>query len=355
MTVPSPHLTGSAEPDAAGPPADADVVVDEHGADKLVVDHVTVEYHTRKGTVHAVSDVSLTVPRGSTLALVGESGCGKSSLGRAMLQLPRPNSGRVMVDDTDLCSLSGAALTRARKMIQMVFQDPVSSLNPRRRVRDIVAEGLEIQGVDGGREEIRRRVDAALEAVGLDPEHAGGRRPSEFSGGQCQRIALARALVLEPEVLVCDEPVSALDVSVQAQILNLLEEMKERYRLTMVFISHDLSVVHNIADRVAVMYLGTVCEVADTESLYRAPAHPYTMLLISCAPTLGGTLADTLGEDAITATSSELPSPLNPPSGCRFRTRCPLATDICATERPPLIDIAPGHQVACHHPLQENR
>ncbi|MDX2358464.1 oligopeptide/dipeptide ABC transporter ATP-binding protein [Dietzia sp. PP-33] len=322
---------------------------------KLVVDRVTVEYHTRKGTVHAVTDVSLDVPRGKTLALVGESGCGKSSLGRALLQLPRPTSGRVVVDETDLSSLSGGALKKARKMIQMVFQDPVSSLNPRRKVRDIVAEGLEIQGTEGGRQEIRRRVDAALEAVGLDPEHAGDRRPSEFSGGQCQRIALARALVLEPEVLVCDEPVSALDVSVQAQILNLLEEMKERYRLTMVFISHDLSVVHNIADQVAVMYLGVVCEVADTSALYRAPAHPYTMLLISSAPTLGGTLADTLGESPITATSSELPSPLDPPSGCRFRTRCPRATEICAAERPQLTVIAPGHQVACHHPLEENR
>ncbi|MCT1639434.1 ABC transporter ATP-binding protein [Dietzia cinnamea] len=345
MTVSPPDLAGPAATETAGRHADA----------KLVVDAVTVEYHTRKGTVHAVTDVSLDVPRGSTLALVGESGCGKSSLGRAMLQLPRPSAGRVMVDDTDLCALSGSSLKEARKRIQMVFQDPISSLNPRRKVRDIVAEGLEIQGVDGGREEIRRRVDAALEAVGLDPSHAGDRRPSEFSGGQCQRIALARALVLEPEVLVCDEPVSALDVSVQAQILNLLEEMKERYHLTMVFISHDLSVVHNIADRVAVMYLGMVCEVAVTETLYRAPAHPYTMLLISSAPTLGGTLADSLGEDSIAATSSELPSPLNPPSGCRFRTRCPRATEICAAERPPLTTIAPGHQVACHHPLQENR
>ncbi|MDV8001396.1 oligopeptide/dipeptide ABC transporter ATP-binding protein [Rhodococcus sp. IEGM 1408] len=332
-------------PASTGRPADA----------KLVVDNVTVEYQTRKGTVHAVTDVSLDVPRGTTLALVGESGCGKSSLGRALLQLPRPTSGRVVVDGTDLSGLSGSALKRARKSIQMVFQDPISSLNPRRKVRDIVAEGLQIQGTGGDKAEMRRRVDATMEAVGLDPASAGDRRPSEFSGGQCQRIALARALVLEPEVLVCDEPVSALDVSVQAQILNLLEDMKERFHLTMVFISHDLSVVHNIADRVAVMYLGTVCEVADTAALYRAPAHPYTMLLISSAPTLGGTLADTLGESPITATSSELPSPLDPPTGCRFRTRCPRATEICAAERPPLTVIAPGHQVACHHPLEENR
>ncbi len=320
---------------------------------KLSVQDLTVEYRTRKGIVHAVTDVCLEVEQGTTMALVGESGCGKSSLGRALLQLPRPTSGRVVIDGTDMTALSGGALKRARKVVQMVFQDPVSSLNPRRRVRDIVAEGLEIQNVTENRAETRQRVDAALEAVGLDPDAAGGRRPSEFSGGQCQRIALARALVLEPEVLVCDEPVSALDVSVQAQILNLLEEMKERYRLTMVFISHDLSVVHNIADRVAVMYLGNVCEVADTADLYRSPAHPYTMLLISSAPTLGGTLADSFGEDPIVATSSELPSPLNPPSGCRFRTRCPLATEICASERPQLLEIAPGHQVACHHPLTE--
>lgn len=322
---------------------------------KLSLENVTVEYKTKKGTVHAVSDVSLSVEEGTTLALVGESGCGKSSLGRALLQLPRPTAGRVSVDDTELTDLSGAALKRARKLIQMVFQDPISSLNPRRKVRDIVAEGLSVQGVSGGRTEVRRRVDSALESVGLDPTTASERRPAEFSGGQCQRIALARALVLQPEVLVCDEPVSALDVSVQAQILNLLEEMKEDYRLTMVFISHDLSVVHNIADRVAVMYLGTVCEVADTTEMYRAPAHPYTMLLISSAPTLGGTLADTLGENPVKATSSELPSPLNPPSGCPFRTRCPMATEICATERPELREVAPGHQVACHHPLQAER
>lgn len=345
MTGTTSNVAAAPTPAAGGPTTDA----------KLVVENVTVEYHTRKGTVHAVTDVSLDVPRGTTLALVGESGCGKSSLGRALLQLPRPTSGRVVVDGTDLSALSGSTLKRARKSIQMVFQDPISSLNPRRKVRDIVAEGLQIQGIDGDKAELRRRVDAAMEAVGLDPESAGDRRPSEFSGGQCQRIALARALVLEPEVLVCDEPVSALDVSVQAQILNLLEDMKERFQLTMVFISHDLSVVHNIADRVAVMYLGTVCEVADTAALYRAPAHPYTMLLISSAPTLGGTLADTLGEAPIVATSSELPSPLNPPSGCRFRTRCPRATEICATTRPQLVDIAPGHQVACHHPLEENR
>lgn len=319
---------------------------------KLSVENLTVEYKTKKGIVHAVTDVSLSVEEGTTLALVGESGCGKSSLGRAMMQLPRPTSGRVMIDTTELSGLSGAALKQARTMVQMVFQDPVSSLNPRRKVREIVAEGLEVQGNSGSRADIRKKIDSALEAVGMDPEVVGDRRPSEFSGGQCQRIALARALVLQPDVLVCDEPVSALDVSVQAQILNLLEEMKEQYGLTMVFISHDLSVVHNIADRVAVMYLGMVCETADTADLYRAPAHPYTMLLISSAPTLGGTFADVLGGNSVQATSSELPSPLDPPSGCRFRTRCPLATEICAQERPEMREIAPGHQVACHHPLQ---
>ena len=290
------------------------------GEAKLVVDSVTVEYTTRKGTVHAVTDVSLEVPRGSTLALVGESGCGKSSLGRAMLQLPRPTSGSVRVDDTDLCTLSGAQLKHARKMIQMVFQDPISSLNPRRTVRDIVAEGLEIQGVKAGKAEMRRRVDAALEAVGLDPAHAGDRRPSEFSGGQCQRIALARALVLEPEVLVCDEPVSALDVSVQAQILNLLEDMKERYRLTMVFISHDLSVVHNIADKVAVMYLGTVCG-SRTRRRSTAPHAPVHVLLISSRPH-SAALSPTDGRGAHRGHSSELPSRSTHPR-VRVQTRCP--------------------------------
>ena len=274
-------MTGSiTTDDITSGPAGADPA----GEAKLVVDSVTVEYTTRKGTVHAVTDVSLEVPRGSTLALVGESGCGKSSLGRAMLQLPRPTSGSVRVDDTDLCTLSGAQLKHARKMIQMVFQDPISSLNPRRTVRDIVAEGLEIQGVKAGKAEMRRRVDAALEAVGLDPAHAGDRRPSEFSGGQCQRIALARALVLEPEVLVCDEPVSALDVSVQAQILNLLEDMKQRYRLTMVFISHDLSLVKRLCERIVVMKDGKVVEEGDTEQVYTRPKEEYTRRLIASIP-----------------------------------------------------------------------
>lgn len=315
----------------------------------VTLDRMVVEYPTAKGTVRAVSGISLDLVRGETLGLVGESGCGKSSLGRGVLQLPAPTSGSVRLRDVDLCTLSGDALKEQRRHVQMVFQDPISSLNPRRRVGDIVAEGLRIQRPEMSADDVTRVVDEVLEAVGLDPARARTRRASEFSGGQCQRIAIARALVLEPELLVCDEPVSALDVSVQAQILNLLEDMKDRYGLTMLFISHDLGVVRNISDRVAVMYLGKLCEIAPTLDLYHRPAHPYTQLLLSSIPTLE--------DEAMTPVrkvDAELPSPLDPPSGCRFRTRCPLATDQCAAVEPELREVQPGHYVACHHPLLEN-
>jgi peptide/nickel transport system ATP-binding protein len=316
----------------------------------VTLDRVVVEYSTSKGTVQAVSDISLDLTRGETLGLVGESGCGKSSLGRAVLQLPAPTSGSVRVDGVDLCALTGSDLKTQRKHVQMVFQDPISSLNPRRKVGDIVAEGLRIQRPELSGDETAAKVDEVLEAVGLDPARARTRRASEFSGGQCQRIAIARALVLEPDVLVCDEPVSALDVSVQAQILNLLEDMKERYGLTMLFISHDLGVVRNVSDRVAVMYLGKLCEIAPTVQLYEQPAHPYTRLLLSSIPSLDeNTLTPVSRPDA------ELPSPLDPPSGCRFRTRCPFATDRCAALEPELREVQTGRHVACHHPLLENR
>lgn len=310
---------------------------------------IVVEYTTKKGTVRAVSGISLDIERGETLGLVGESGCGKSSLGRSLLQLPPPSSGAVLVGDIDLCELTGSALKAQRKHVQMVFQDPISSLNPRRRVGDIVGEALHIQRPGMSAADVRRTVDEILAAVGLDPERARGRRPREFSGGQCQRIAIARAVILEPDLLVCDEPVSALDVSVQAQILNLLEDMKDRYGLTMLFISHDLAVVRNISDRVAVMYLGKMCEIAPTETLYATPAHPYTQLLLSSVPTL-----DDDTNVPIRKAHAELPSPLNPPTGCRFRTRCPLATDTCADAEPELREVQPGQYVACHHPLLEN-
>ncbi len=241
----------------------------------LQVDDLVVEFNAGRGRkVHAVSGVSFDLIKGETLGLVGESGCGKTSTGRALLQLPRPTAGRVRFRGEELTTMSRAALRQMRAKMQIIFQDPISSLNPRRRVRDIVAAPLIVAGE---RDETSRtqRVRALLDAVGLDPDQALDRRPHEFSGGQCQRISIARALILEPEVLICDEPVSALDVSIQAQILNLLHAMKARYGLTMLFISHDLAVIKNVSDRVAVMYLGRICELAASDKLYSRPAHPY--------------------------------------------------------------------------------
>jgi oligopeptide/dipeptide ABC transporter ATP-binding protein len=456
-------------------------------------EHLVVEFPVGKTglKVHAVSDVSLDVHEGETLGLVGESGCGKSTTGRALMQLPRPTRGSVRFRGTELTTLAGADLRRVRPEMQMIFQDPISSLNPRRRVGDIVAEPLRIWagenhpagptirlarvllladaalrvgavlllllfllvnsgikgltgldvliagGVDdwvrgggamlilgavlfavtsvaiaplvrdrvprarpavvlegvaavvfalllalGGvnsasvvafagaaltaaalvltlasgsdfaamgavRAEHDQIVRRALEDVGIDPDNAVGRRPHQFSGGQCQRICIARALVLDPKVIICDEPVSALDVSVQAQILNLLEDMKARYGLTLVFIAHDLAVVKNISDRVAVMYLGKLCEVASPDALYRAPAHPYTAALLDSIPVPDPTLRP----EAQGALGGEIPSPVAPPSGCRFRTRCPRAQDTCAREEPEMRPVGSGHFVACHFPL----
>jgi peptide/nickel transport system ATP-binding protein len=289
--------------------------------------------------------VTFSVQRGETLGLVGESGCGKSTTGRAVVQVEQPASGSIVFDGTELTELSRNDLRRARVGMQMVFQDPVSSLNPRRRVRDIVAEPLDIWKRAKG-EERAELVRSMLEAVGLDPAVTGGGRSNQFSGGQCQRISIARALVLEPKLLVCDEVVSALDVSVQAQILNLLEDLKARYGLTLLFIAHDLAVVKNISDRVAVMYLGKLCEVASSDDLYRSPAHHYTEALLRAAVE-----PDPMMETRPPSLRGEPPSPLDPPSGCRFRTRCPRAEDRCAAEEPPMREISPGHTVACHFPL----
>jgi peptide/nickel transport system ATP-binding protein len=311
----------------------------------LKVDQLVVEFRSGRQTVHAVSGVSFEVRTGETLGLVGESGCGKSTTGRALVQVQPATSGSVTFRGQDLGKLSKRDLRQARTKIQMIFQDPISSLNPRRRVRDIVAEPLNIWK-RGTKPERATRVNEMLEAVGIDPDAAGDRRPQEFSGGQCQRISIARALMADPDLLICDEPVSALDVSVQAQILNLLADLKAQFGLTMVFIAHDLAVVKNVSDRVAVMYLGKLVEVAGSDDLYRSAAHPYTEALLASIPQPD---PDYQADSA--ALTGELPSPLNPPSGCRFRTRCPYAQDVCAEQEPPLRDIAPGHKVACHFPL----
>ena len=314
----------------------------------LTVEHLVVEFPAGgRRRVHAVSDVSFDVLEGETVGLVGESGCGKSTTGRAIVQLPRPTGGRVNFDGQDMTRLKGEKLRRTRIKLQMIFQDPISSLNPRRRIKDIIAEPMRIWKI-GDEESRQAKVREVLETVGLDYDTQAHRRPHEFSGGQCQRISIARALVLDPKVIICDEPVSALDVSVQAQILNLLEDMKARYGLTLIFIAHDLAVVKNISDRVAVMYLGKLCEVAPPDELYRRPSHPYTAALLASIPVPNpevrpGTTSSRL--------AGELPSPLNPPSGCRFRTRCPRAQERCAEEEPEMREIGPGHFLACHFPL----
>ncbi|HZQ28226.1 MAG TPA: oligopeptide/dipeptide ABC transporter ATP-binding protein [Acidimicrobiales bacterium] len=322
----------------------------------LRVEHLVVEFPVgpaRRGrVVHAVSDVSFDVLPGETLGLVGESGCGKSTTGRAIMQLPRPTAGSVRFDGEELTHLSGEVLRRVRPRMQMIFQDPISSLNPRRPVGDIVAEPLRVWGSDGGDAGREAAVRQVLDDVGLDYDSAAGRRPHEFSGGQCQRISIARALVLNPKLLICDEPVSALDVSVQAQILNLLEDMKARYGLTVLFIAHDLAVVKNVSDRIAVMYLGKLCEVAPSDELYRAPAHPYTAVLLASIPAPDPDVRPGMaGGAARAALSGELPSPVDPPSGCRFRTRCPRAEERCAAEEPVLREVGDDHWVACHFPL----
>jgi len=312
----------------------------------LTVRDLTVEFKISKDkVVKAVSGLSFDVVKGETLAVVGESGCGKTTLARAILQLPPPNSGEVIFNGTDLTSLPKENLRSARTSMQMIFQDPISSLDPRMTVQQLIDEPLEIWG-RGTREERNERINTLLNNVGLEPELVLNRRSYEFSGGQCQRISIARALALDPRMLICDEPVSALDVSIQAQILNLLQDMKDQFGLTMVFISHDLAVVKAVSDRVMVMYLGKICEIATPEALYSKPAHHYTKALLDSVP-----IADPTRQKITELLQGEPPSPMNPPTGCRFRTRCAAATLLCAEQEPQLREVSPGQFVACHHPI----
>jgi oligopeptide transport system ATP-binding protein len=300
-------------------------------------------FQRRVGAVQAVDGVSFEVRRGETLGLVGESGCGKSTLGRAILQLYRPTEGDVIFEGTDLTKIGGERLRRMRRRMQMIFQDPYASLNPRMTVGSIVAEPIEIHKLARGKEK-RERVQELLKVCGLNPYFAN-RYPHEFSGGQRQRIGIARALAVNPAFIVADEPVSALDVSIQAQIINLLEELQDEFQLTYLFIAHDLSVVRHISDRVAVMYLGRIVELADRDELYLNPAHPYTKALLSAVPIPDPRIERKRERIILTG---DVPTPVNPPQGCRFHTRCPIAIEVCGEVDPEWRDIGGNHWVACH-------
>lgn len=310
----------------------------------LELENLKMHFATRQGPLRAVDGVSLTIQHGETLGLVGESGCGKSTLARAILRLYRPTAGRIKLDGTDITTLSDKALIPHRRRMQMIFQDPVAALNGRMTVGELVAEPLEIMNI-GTATTRRATVAKLLDDVGLGAD-AADRYPHAFSGGQRQRIGIARAIALEPALVVCDEPISALDVSIQAQIVNMLSELKRSNGLAYLFITHDLSMLRHIADRIGVMYLGKLVEIAPSEALHTAPRHPYTALLWSAIPVPDPTARR---DDAFE--TGEVPSPLALPSGCRFRTRCPYATALCAQTEPDLITQADGHAVACHHPL----
>lgn len=308
----------------------------------LHCEHLVKEFQVdRKRAVHAVSDVSMEIYEGECLALVGESGCGKSTLGRTLIQLHRPTAGHVYYKDVELTALKPAQFAPYRRQMQMIFQDPYASLDPRMNVRDIIAEPLVTHKVCSTKEEVTARVLELMDAVGV-PREFLYRYPHQFSGGQRQRIGIARAIALRPSLVICDEPVSALDVSVQSQVLNLLKDIQQAYGLTYLFISHDLSVVRFISDRVCVMFLGKICEIGDSGMIYADPVHPYTRFLMNAIP-----IADPHKREEKTLLEGEIPSPITPPAGCRFHTRCPYATDRCRTEEPSLREVR-GRLVACH-------
>ena len=317
----------------------------------LRVDNLVKHFPIKQGiiiqrqicAVHAVDGISFDIYQGETLGLVGESGCGKSTTGRAILQIFRPTSGSVRFDDVDLVKLKGRELRLMRRRMQMIFQDPYASLNPRMTVGEIIGEPLIIHNVVRD-SEIENRVASLLETVGLNPSFAN-RYPHEFSGGQRQRIGVARALALQPSFIVCDEPISALDVSIQAQVINLLEDLQKQLNLTYLFIAHDLSMVRHISNRVAVMYLGIIVELAERDELYLKPLHPYTQALLSAVP-IPNPEADARRQRIIL--TGDVPSPIDPPSGCRFHTRCPITESICAEQQPALRELKAGHFAACH-------
>jgi oligopeptide/dipeptide ABC transporter ATP-binding protein len=323
------------------------------GAPMLEAEHLQIHFPIRGGLplnrkvgeVHAVSDVSFTLHEGETLGVVGESGCGKTTLIRGLARLQPSTGGAVRFRGEDITTASRRRMAPVRRQMQMVFQDPQASLNPRKRVRQILATPLRLAGVP--RADLEHRARELLSRVGLNPEHLG-RYPHEFSGGQRQRIGIARALAVEPKVIMLDEPVSALDVSIQAQVINLLEALQDELALTFVFVAHDLSVVRHVSDRIAVMYLGKIVELSPAQQLYEKPIHHYTVALLGAIP-----IPDPRENRARVRTKveGEPPNPIAPPPGCRFHTRCPAATDLCRTTEPPLVEYADGHLAACHHPL----
>lgn len=315
------------------------------------VDHLVKYFPVKQGgmfnkkaaVVHAVDDVSFDIYAGETLGLVGESGCGKTTTGRTIVQLYRPTSGHIYFDGVDLATLKGKGMRKTRRKMQMIFQDPYASLNPRMTVGETIAEPMLVHQMANGKER-KERVANLLELVGLNPAY-DSRYPHEFSGGQRQRIGVARSLALDPDLIICDEPISALDVSIQAQVVNLLEDLQHKLNLTYLFIAHDLSMVRHISNRVAVMYLGIIAELTTRDELYNNPLHPYTQALLSAVP-----IPDPVAEEKRRRMilQGDVPSPVNPPSGCHFRTRCPISADICSESRPEFRQVIPGHFVACH-------